>query len=303
MGSSFDCQAFCLNVCEMAAMNQPIQHSASRVVVETEGPASAHGIALTAGSSPYLVVERLSPWSQSGAKRFFDCACVLLALPLVVPVFLAIAVAVRLTSSGPILFLQKRMGRHGRIFTILKFRTMIRAKDKAHHTVTTANNQCFTPTGSFLRRWKLDELPQLLNVFLGDMSLVGPRPKIPEHATSYLTCRPGITGAATIAFALEEEVLDRVPTHNLESYYHTVVLPAKCRLDAEYMNRATFLSDLKLIVDSVLRRWDGSIMDGLLNTGAFEPADKMMLSRASNPEALSACVPIQPSVERSAPGE
>jgi lipopolysaccharide/colanic/teichoic acid biosynthesis glycosyltransferase len=135
------------------------------------------------------------------------------------------------------------------------------------------------------------------------MSLVGPRPKIPAHVISNLMCRPGITGAATIAFGLEEEVLDRVPMHSLESYYHTVVLPAKCRLDAEYMARATFLSDLKLIVDSVLRRWDSSIMEGLLNTGAFEAEDRMLLSSAYNPEAVSTGVPMPPSVDRSAPAE
>ena len=86
---------------------------------------------------------------------------------------LAITLAVRLTSSGPVLFLQKRMGRHGRSFTILKFRTLIHAADRTHHAVTTAGNQHFTPIGSFLRRWKLNELPQLLNVLWGDMSLVG----------------------------------------------------------------------------------------------------------------------------------
>ena len=283
-------------------MNQSAQRCA-RGAVGIEERASARNSALTARSSPYLIAKQLSPWSRSVAKRFFDCTCVLLALPLVVPVFLAIALAVRLTSAGPVLFLQKRMGSHGRVFTIVKVRTMIRATDKEHHAVTTAYNQCFTPVGSFLRRWKLDELPQLLNVFLGDMSLVGPRPKIPEHMISNLTCRPGITGAATIAFALEEDFLDRVPIHSLESYYHTVILPTKCRLDAEYMARATFHSDLKLIVDSVFRRWDSSIMEGLLNTEGIEVEDRMLFSRASNPEAVSTRAPMPPSVDRSAPAE
>jgi hypothetical protein len=124
-----------------------------------------------------------------------------------------------------------------------------------------------------------------------------------EHVISNLTCRPGITGAATIAFALEEEVLDRVPMESLESCYHTVVLPAKCRLDAEYMARATFLSDLKLIVDSVLRRWSGSIMEGLLHTGAFEAEDRMLLTRESNPEAVTAHVLMPPAIDRSAQAE
>lgn len=202
-------------------------------------------------------------WSQSGAKRLFDFLCVLLAFPLLVPIYLAIAVAVRLTSSGPVLFLQKRVGRNGKLFTILKFRTLVHSEDAAHHAVTTTENQRFTPVGPFLRRLKLDELPQLLNVFVGDMSLVGARPKLPEHQVSDLQYRPGITGAATYAFAREEKVLSRIPKHYLDTYYHTVILPAKRRLDEEYMAHATFRTDLKLIVNSVLRRWDDSVMDQL----------------------------------------
>jgi len=223
-----------------------------------------HSSELVPHSMPFLVLRNLSPWSRSRAKRFFDCACVLPVLPLLLPLMLVIALAVRITSPGPALFRQKRIGLHGRPFTILKFRTMLMATSTAHHPVTTAGNQSFTSVGPFLRRWKLDELPQLLNVLLGDMSIVGPRPKIPEHVFSDLPCRPGITGAATIAFAREEAVLDRIPGHHLESYYYSVVLPAKRKLDAEYMARASFLSDLKIIVDSVLRRWDNSMMESLL---------------------------------------
>jgi lipopolysaccharide/colanic/teichoic acid biosynthesis glycosyltransferase len=281
-------------------MNQSVQHSARGGAEGIEELTAAQELELPERSSPYLVPKRLSPWSQSSAKRFFDCVCVLLALPSLVPLFLAIALTVRLTSSGPVLFLQRRMGRHGRAFTILKFRTMIHATHRAHQAVTTANSQCFTPAGSILRRWKLDELPQLLNVLRGDMSLVGPRPKIPEHVISSLVCRPGITGAATIAFAPEEEVLDRVPMHCLESWYHEVVLPAKCRIDAEYMARATFLSDLKLIFDTVFRRWNSSLMEGLLNVGAFELEDRMPLSTSSDPKAVTKRVLRPPSVDRSA---
>lgn len=212
--------------------------------------------------------EQLSPWSQSAAKRLFDCLCVMLALPLLLPLLLIIAITVRLSSSGPVLFLQKRVGCHGRAFTILKFRTMIHDTDVRHHAVTTADNQLFTPIGPFLRRWKFDELPQILNVLQGHMSLVGPRPKMPEHVKVDLPCRPGITGAATIAFAREEMLLDRIPKHSLDAYYHKVVLPTKRQLDAEYMAQATFLSDLKLIVNSVLRRWDGSVADSLLEAEA-----------------------------------
>ena len=206
----------------------------------------------------------LSPWSQSRAKRVFDCACVVLTLPLLIPILLLVAIAVRLTSSGPALFLQKRVGAHGRTFTIFKFRTLVHDDKARYYAVTTADNQPFTPVGPFLRRFKLDELPQVFNVLIGDMSLVGPRPKLPEHVVVDLPCRPGITGAATIAFAREETVLHRVPEHHLEDYYHGVVLPTKRRLDAEYMAQATCWSDLKLLVNSVLRRWDSSLADTLL---------------------------------------
>jgi lipopolysaccharide/colanic/teichoic acid biosynthesis glycosyltransferase len=230
-----------------------------------------------------LARERAGRWSQSGRKRLFDFLCVLLALPLLVPIFLVIALAVRLTSSGPVLFLQKRVGRHGQTFTILKFRTMLHSEDGAHHAVTTTENQRFTPVGPFLRRYKLDELPQLLNVLIGDMSLVGARPKLPEHQIVDLRYRPGITGAATFAFAREEKALARVPKHSLDTYYHTVILPTKSRLDDEYMARATFRSDLKLIINSVLRRWDDAVVDSLPEPYELGAYNAMRSTNAPSP--------------------
>jgi lipopolysaccharide/colanic/teichoic acid biosynthesis glycosyltransferase len=280
-------------------MNRPARRLTRSTMELTDERFAARNFALAA---PYLVFSRLSPWSRSGFKRLFDYACVLFVLPLLLPVLLAIALAVRLTSSGPVLFLQKRMGHQGRAFTILKFRTILIAKDKKHDPVTTAGNQSFTLIGLFLRRWKLDELPQLFNVLAGHMSLVGPRPKLPEHMVSALPCRPGITGAATIAFACEEDILDRVPRHHLESYFHTVVLPAKRGLDAAYMERATFLSDLKLIVNSVLRRWDGSLMERLLLDGAFAQ-DRVLLSRAPDAKASSTRARKLPYMDRPASAE
>lgn len=203
----------------------------------------------------------LSRWSRSWTKRLFDCACVVLAMPLLVPLMLLIGAAVRLTSRGPVLFLQKRVGHHGRAFKIVKFRTMEHLLDAKHHPITTSDNQRFTSIGPFLRRWKLDELPQVLNVLLGHMSLVGPRPKLPEHMIVDLPCRPGITGMATILFAREEATLARIPKDRLKTYYHSFVLPTKQQLDADYMARATFLSDLQILVKSVLRRWGGAALD------------------------------------------
>ena len=215
-------------------------------------------------ASIHLVRERVSPWSQSGAKRVFDCACILPFLPLLIPVLLFIGLAVRLTSRGPALFLQKRVGRRGRMFTIVKFRTLEHRRDGGHNAITTTGNQRFTPVGPFLRKWKLDELPQLWNVLIGDMSLVGPRPKLPEHQLTELQCRPGISGAATLAFAREESVLAQLPNHNLNDCYRDIILPAKYRIDQEYMARATFLSDLRLLMKTVSRRWDTALMEHVL---------------------------------------
>lgn len=211
-----------------------------------------------------------SRWTQSLSKRLFDCGCVLLCLPLLLPVLFLVMIAVRFTSHGPVLFLQRRVGRFGTTFTIFKFRTM--AHHHAQHTnnaVTTTENQRFTPIGPFLRRTKLDELPQLFNVLLGQMSLVGPRPKLPEHcdAMPYLPCRPGITGAATVAFAQEEKLLAAIPAKMLENFYHGVILPMKRELDSDYMSEATFVSDLRLLWISVLRRWDDSNEQSIVYSG------------------------------------
>ena len=159
-----------------------------------QGNATDSTTAFQKPRSVHLRQERVSPWARSQAKRLFDCSCILPLAPVLIPVFLLIGLAVRLTSSGPVLFLQKRMGCHGRVFTIVKFRTLTHCSIAEHHAVTTAANQRFTPIGRFLRKWKLDELPQLWNVLIGDMSLVGARPKLPIHQLGELRSRPGITG-------------------------------------------------------------------------------------------------------------
>jgi len=242
----------------------------------------------------------LSPWSRSAAKRIFDCACVLLSLPVLVPIMLVIGGAVRFTSTGPVFFLQERVGRYGRTFTILKFRTMIHVADAAHHPITTSDNQQFTRVGPFLRRWKLDELPQLLNVLLGHMSLVGPRPKMPEHALFDLPCRPGITGMATTVFACEERILNCVAKDQLDAYFRSVVLPAKHRLDAEYMAHATLFSDLRLLMNSVLRRWDTAALDEFIVATAFGVNEFTAPSSVFKPTRGAVRLPIPLRADRDA---
>jgi lipopolysaccharide/colanic/teichoic acid biosynthesis glycosyltransferase len=252
-------------VARNSGLNESISSGTATDAIAKGWRAASDGSTINKRASIHLVRERLSPWVRCGAKRLFDCACILPFAPLLIPLFLVVGLAVRVTSTGPVLFLQKRMGRRGRVFTIVKFRTLTHCCDDVHQAVTTSANQRFTPVGPFLRRWKLDELPQLWNVLIGDMSLVGARPKLPIHQIGELECRPGITGAATIAFAREETVLARLPVSDLDDYYSEVILPLKQRIDEEYMAQATFVSDFKLLVNTVLRRWDTTIMETLVS--------------------------------------
>lgn len=282
---------------EPTAMNQPSRSRISGGGGVAQGVTQVQKLETSGDSSLHLSQDQMSSWSQSGMKRLFDIFCVVSMLPLLVPILLLVGLAVRCTSRGPVFFLQKRMGRHNRTFTILKFRSLTHSEGAAHNAVTTTENQRFTPAGRFLRRWKLDELPQLLNVLLGEMSLVGPRPKLPEHQIGILTCRPGITGAATIAFAREETVLARVPKHYLDIYYHSTILPAKQRLDTEYTARATFFSDFKLILDSVFRRWSSSVMYELLHTAQFDVETKKRRPSTAGATVVPAHLPVMTSDE------
>jgi lipopolysaccharide/colanic/teichoic acid biosynthesis glycosyltransferase len=206
----------------------------------------------------------LSEWSASSGKRVFDIACVLCALPVVLPIFVAVGLAVRLTSRGPIVFRQRRMGRNGGCFTILKFRTMpVNSRKSTRPSLTSLNNQQFTLIGRFLRRWKLDEIPQLINILRGEMSLVGPRPKLACYESGRLACRPGLTGFATLVFAREEVALATLPPGEVDAYYQAVLKPMKLRLDANYMAQATFFSDIKIILKSVFRDWDDLVLSEL----------------------------------------
>ncbi len=237
--------------------------------------------------------ERISRWSRSAGKRIFDLACVISSLPLSLPILVAISFAVRVTSRGPVLFRQKRMGRNGKEFTIYKFRTMpVHDKTSDRPTVTTNGNQEFTSVGPFLRRFKLDELPNLFNVLHGDMSLVGPRPKLSQHQPGCLLCRPGITGRATVVFAREEEALTRIPIEGLEAFYHCVILPLKQKLDDDYMASATFASDFKLLVISVLRSWNDHELKQLLPAayrgGRHQASANRMNEDVSAPSVLAA---------------
>lgn len=243
-----------------------------RALIESSGWRIRTEAAAGTCSSYQLIADAPSKWSCSRSKRLFDIICILVFLPVVLPVSLVLAACVWLTSPGPILFRQERMGRGGKTFRILKFRTMSHLTGAEHSAVTTNSCQQITKIGLFLRRWKLDELPQLLNVLRGEMSLVGARPKMPDHQCGVLHTRPGITGAATLAFAHEGATFDRIPSRQLQQYYRDVIIPVKWRLDVEYMSRADFSSDLRLILRSVFRQWDHSLAQTLL---ASENGDRI----------------------------
>jgi lipopolysaccharide/colanic/teichoic acid biosynthesis glycosyltransferase len=215
----------------------------------------------------------MSQWALSHARRAFDLALVCAASPLLCPLFLIIAAAVRLSSPGPAIFRQTRIGARGKPFTILKFRTMLEPDTEDMAGIACAAAERITPIGEILRKLKLDELPQFFNVLRGDMSLVGPRPRIAEQQMGIFLCKPGITGAATLAFAREETLLSQIPAESLPQYYREHVLPAKHALDSAYMAQATLSSDLRLLLLTALGRWHAPLLHAQHARASSPPTD------------------------------
>ena len=219
----------------------------------------------------HVVPATVSRWTRSRAKRVFDVVLVLAMLPVVAPLCIVIAIAIRAGSTGPALFRQKRAGTGGTLFSIVKFRTMVHGGQPRRGSIATLDDEEITGLGRVLRYWKLDELPQLWNVLRGEMSLVGPRPRVPEQQTAPLRCRPGITGAASLAFAREEVMLAGIPRNRLARYYASRVLPRKQRLDEEYMAKATWFSDVRLLGRTVAAVWRAGETVDLANHLSAEP--------------------------------
>ena len=190
-------------------------------------------------------------------KRVFDLFFAILGLIVLFPVFLLFSVIIKITSSGPIFFIQKRVGQNAKVFKMIKFRTMYIVQH-SNSTISIKGDTRITRVGRFLRKYKLDELPELLNVVFGDMSLVGPRPDVPGYADKLvgddriiLKLKPGITGPASLKFVKEEEIL--FSKKDPKKYNDEVIYPEKVRINVDYYNNRTIWIDIKIIFATIFR--------------------------------------------------
>ncbi len=195
---------------------------------------------------------------MKAAKRAFDAAGALAGLLVLWPVFAVVAAAVKADDRGPVFFRQERIGRGGKPFRIWKFRTMVTDAESRGGQLTVGRDPRITRVGAWLRRTKLDELPQLLNVLAGEMSLVGPRPEVERYVRLYtpeqrrvLEMPPGITDPASLRYVDESEVLGRADDPHRA--YVEQIMPDKIRLNLEYAGRATLLSDFGVLLRTVAR--------------------------------------------------
>lgn len=187
------------------------------------------------------------------AKRLFDIVASGLGLLVLAPFLLLVGLAVKLNSKGPVFFRQERVGRHGKTFRIHKFRTMVTDAERRGLQITVGADARVTRVGEILRKYKLDELAQLIDVFLGDMSLVGPRPEVPRYVACYpaedrqlvLSVRPGITDLASIEYKDENEVLAK--SADPHQAYVNEVLPVKIRYYTDYVRNRSFWGDIRII--------------------------------------------------------
>lgn len=185
-------------------------------------------------------------------KRFFDLIVSVIGILFICPILLIIAVWIKLDSRGPIFYLQERVGFHNKDFRIIKFRSMQIGSDKGSLVTIGGRDPRITRSGYYIRKYKLDELPQLFNVFVGNMSIVGPRPEV-RHYVNYWTeeqlhvldVRPGITDPASIKFRNENDLMEQA--EDPEYYYINVVMQEKLKLYLEYVNHHSFWGDIKII--------------------------------------------------------
>lgn len=191
-------------------------------------------------------------------KRFFDLVASGLGLLVLSPLFLILAVWIKCDSKGPVFYRQVRVGRNNRDFRLYKFRSMRVGSDKRGLITIGGHDPRVTRSGYYIRRYKLDELPQLINVFVGDMSLVGPRPEVRKYVDLYtpeqmhvLDVRPGITDLASIRYRNENELLEQVD--DPEQYYVDEIMQDKLRINLEYVAHHSFATDILLIINTLCK--------------------------------------------------
>lgn len=192
-------------------------------------------------------------------KRLFDMVVAVLGLAILSPLFIIIAVAIKLESRGPVFYRGVRVGRYGKPFRIFKFRSMVNDAEKMGSSSTSATDMRVTRCGRLIRKFKLDEFSQLINVVLGDMSIVGPRPEVQKFVDMYteeekaiLTLRPGITDWASIKFHNEGEIIEASGIRDADEAYARLIRPEKLRLQLKYVRERSLWIDIKIIFATLL---------------------------------------------------
>lgn len=192
------------------------------------------------------------------SKRIFDLFWVLVCIPFLIPLFIVIPALIKLDDRGPVFFVQERIGYKGKPFKVWKFRTMVVDAEQKGNLITVGKDPRITRVGYFLRKFKLDELPQLFNVLKGDMSLVGPRPEVEKYVKLYtpeqrkvLDIMPGITDPASIKFSNENEILEQF--EDPEKAYVEIIMPEKIRLNLEYAKQASCWKDFMVLLKTFFK--------------------------------------------------
>lgn len=194
-------------------------------------------------------------------KRTIDIILSFVGLIILSPIFLILAILIKLDSKGPVFFRQERITRYGKTFKIFKFRTMVQDADKKGALVTTKNDKRITRVGKLIRKCRLDETPQLINILVGDMSLVGTRPEVKKYVDAYtdemkatLLMRAGVTSEASICFKDEDEIINNgIKKHiSIDETYVKKILPKKMIMNLEYIKSFNFFSDIKIMAKTVI---------------------------------------------------
>ena len=193
-------------------------------------------------------------------KRFFDIIVSLIGIIILGIFLIIISIIIKCTSEGPVFFKQIRVGQSGKEFKIFKFRTMVVNAESLGTQITIGKDKRITKIGHFLRKYKIDELPQLFNVFIGEMSFVGPRPEVPKYVAMYnetqrkvLSVRPGITDLASIRYRNEKEILGRAKNADeAEDMYINEIMPDKLKLNLEYIEKSNVFFDIYIIFKTII---------------------------------------------------